>query len=138
MFNSQLCGILGILSTVAHFLIPLSHIPSVIETRCTMQLDGTRLFMSLLNAIQWALWSFLTRDYYYMTGQMVATCLIIVPLLFFCWANRIIIKPPSEKTTIIQGALNRLMSILITYFKQYTVSKNLQEMQVRFYTSNKR
>jgi hypothetical protein len=30
------------------------------------------------------------------------------------------------------------MRILIGYFKQYTVRKNLQEMQVRFYTKNKR
>jgi hypothetical protein len=80
-------------------------------------MDGSLLFMSCLNAIQWALWSYLTKEYYYLLGQVIATCLITVPLLFYCWANRIIIKPPSEKTTIIQGALNRLMSILITYFK---------------------
>lgn len=60
-----------------------------------------------------------------MIGMLIAQKLVVIELMFYLWANRIIIKPPSEKMTVFQGVLNKVMSILIGYFKQYTVRKNL-------------
>ena len=54
------------------------------------------------------------------------------------WAKRIYIKPLNDNSTIVQVALDRVIQILIAYFKQYKIRKNCQEMQVRFYTNNSR
>ena len=100
MFNSQLCGILGIICTIIQNLIPLCHIPNVIETRCTSQMNVYIISLSAMNYIIWALWSYLTKNYCYMIGQFLAQKLVMIELMFYLWANRIIIKSPSEKSTM--------------------------------------
>jgi hypothetical protein len=52
-----------------------------------------------------------------MVAMLAASGLVMIELMFYLWANRIIIKPTTEKSTVIQGFLNRVMQILIAYFK---------------------
>ena len=65
--------------------------------------------MNMSNALQWAVWSYLTKDYYYTIGMVAALLLISVEMMFFMWANRIIIKPINDKSTVFQGMLNGVM-----------------------------
>lgn len=73
--------------------------------------------MNMSNALQWAVWSYLTKDYYYTIGMTAALFLISVEMMFFMWANRIIIKPLNDKSSIVLSILDRVMQILIAYFK---------------------
>ena len=134
LMSSQACGALGILAVIMQQIVPLSQIPSMIETRSTAHLPKHIKYFILLeivSTLSWMCWSFKSGHYLYIVALLTVLAGKSIQLLFYLWVKRIIVLGNS-------GPISFILKHLILYFKQYQVRKNFQEMENSFYTSSRK
>lgn len=136
--SARSCGLAGLICTTAQSLLPLSHIPSLIDTRdCTNMNSLGFLNASVLCSVFWLGWALLSSHYLFAVAQVPLVGSGIIQCLFVSWASQNDqLVSSNSRSGFLAGCLQHyIMHDLILYFKQYSVRRNCQELKSTFFQS---
>ena len=82
------CGIVGVLCSLLFNFLPLSNVPTLIDTRVPNCLpSNSMLTLQIFGAVCWSGWALLSHHYLFLIAQVPTISSLVIQLLFVLWCK---------------------------------------------------
>lgn len=126
MVPTTMCGMLGTITSIMSSSVSLMFMPEVIKTRDVTSINLPMSSMNALNYFIWTLVAIWIHDGFMITSQGLGVVFNSILIMFYLWAKKFI--NPTDTP-----AIWPVMSMLISFFKHFTVQNHCKDMKEFFW-----